>query len=83
MCGTPVVAFEMGVAPDLVFDDTTGYIAKLGDCNEFALGVDKILNFDGDSTLRIRNNCRKVALEKSSLKTVLGAYQKMFTESVI
>jgi glycosyltransferase involved in cell wall biosynthesis len=82
MCGTPVVAFEMGVAPDLVFDDTTGYIAKLGDCNEFALGVDKILNFHGDSTLRIRNNCRKVALEKSSLKTVLGAYQKMFTESV-
>jgi glycosyltransferase involved in cell wall biosynthesis len=83
MCGTPVVAFEMGVAPDLVIDDSTGYIAKLGDCSEFAMGVDKILNLDGDSTSRIRNNCRNVALEKSSLKTVISAYQKMFKESLI
>lgn len=38
-CGTPVVAFPVGVAPDIVLHRETGYIARYKDADDVAAGL--------------------------------------------
>ncbi len=46
MCGTPVVAFNTGGAPDLIESGITGYLAHLADTHDFALGILSLLETD-------------------------------------
>ena len=61
MCGTPVVAFDTGVAQDLVITSQTGYRAKLGDARDLARGIAHVLNRDAASQIALRNQCRSLA----------------------
>ena len=40
MCGTPAVAFNIGVAYDII-NDKTGYLAKYRDSEDFCKGIIK------------------------------------------
>lgn len=42
-CGTPVVGFDVGGIPDVV-SEKTGYLAKYKDSEDFARGINKVLN---------------------------------------
>jgi glycosyltransferase involved in cell wall biosynthesis len=66
MSGTPVVAFRMGVAEDLIEDGVTGAIAELGNVVEFAEGMRRILLWDAGRYAAARQRCRSLALEKCS-----------------
>ena len=66
MCGTPVVAFEMGVAVDLVHKGKTGYRAKLGDKNDLAQGINCVLNLTEEEHRQMSVNCRELALQNFS-----------------
>lgn len=44
LCGTPVVAFAQGGAPDLIETMKTGYLARLGDAGDLARGLHALLN---------------------------------------
>jgi len=63
MSGLPVVAFDMGVAFDLVVTGKTGYRGKLGDCDDFADGIKYILDLSYEEYSLMRRNCRQLALE--------------------
>lgn len=63
MCGTPVVSFEMGVAPDLVHTGVTGYRARLGDSEDLASGIRTILALSSEDAMIMSRNCRSVGLE--------------------
>jgi glycosyltransferase involved in cell wall biosynthesis len=43
LCGTPVVAFATGGAPDLVVTGQTGYLARLADSDDLARGIRHLL----------------------------------------
>jgi glycosyltransferase involved in cell wall biosynthesis len=43
MCGTPVVAFRSGVAPDLIKSDSIGYLANKFDSDDFSNGLKTFL----------------------------------------
>jgi glycosyltransferase involved in cell wall biosynthesis len=43
LCGTPVVAFDTGGAPDLVVSGGTGFLARLGDAAHLAHGLLQVL----------------------------------------
>lgn len=62
MCGTPVVAFEMGVALDLVSNGVTGYRAKLKDNNELAEGLKLILELKEQEYKIMSLKCREIGL---------------------
>ena len=64
MCGTPVVAFRMGVAPDLIEDGITGAIAEVGDVAQFAAGLCSVLLWSDAERAAARERCRTVALDK-------------------
>ena len=66
MSGTPVVAFRMGVAEDLIDDGASGAIAPLGDARAFAAGLQNVLLWDSAQRAAARARCRAVALAKCS-----------------
>ncbi|MEX2141313.1 MAG: glycosyltransferase [Pirellulales bacterium] len=43
LCGTPVVAFHAGGAPDLVVSGLTGYLARVNDAADLAQGIVQVL----------------------------------------
>ena len=77
MCGTPVVAFEMGVARDLIETARTGYVARLEDYRDFASGLQSLLELSEDKAARMSAQCRTIALEKSSMNAQIGRFTKV------
>ena len=67
MCGTPVVAFKMGVAEDLIETDVTGMIVPLGKVPEFSAALAQVLQWDEPQRSRARGNCRRVALQRCAV----------------
>lgn len=65
-CGTPLVAFEMGAALDILRGHNTGYCAKLRDSRDLAKGILTILRLDVDSYINMKKCCREVAKEFNS-----------------
>ncbi len=51
MCGTPVVAFNAGGAPDLIESGKTGYLATFADTNDFASGILALLEADNEQAI--------------------------------
>ncbi|MBK9316642.1 MAG: glycosyltransferase [Acidobacteria bacterium] len=46
LCGTPVAAFDTGIAPDIIETGKTGYLATLGDFDDLASGIHMLLTAD-------------------------------------
>lgn len=68
MSGTPVVAFEMGVALDIVKTGETGYLAKWNDSDDMANGINLLLDMPTDKFIQMRRNCRELAEKMYSRK---------------
>lgn len=78
LCGTPVVAFEMGVALDLIVNAKTGYIAKLFDSRDLANGISQILKFDCEKTERMKKSCRQIGLKATTLEIQIKTIEGYF-----
>ena len=63
MCGTPVVAFPVGVSVELVQIRKTGYQAKYGDSADLARGIDAILSLPQNEWKEMSANCRKLGVD--------------------
>ena len=66
MSGTPVVAFAMGVALDIVKTGETGYLAKWNDAEDLAKGIDYLLDVPQKEFAKMRVYCRTLALQQYS-----------------
>ncbi|MBE0637792.1 MAG: glycosyltransferase [Bacteroidales bacterium] len=66
MTGTPVVAFEMGVALDLVITVETGYRAKLKDTDDMVEGIRQILELNENEYITMKSKCRNLGLRLCS-----------------
>lgn len=60
MTGTPVVAFDTGIASELV-SNRTGYLARLYDSDDLEAGVRKILLLSNNAYADVCANCRSIA----------------------
>lgn len=76
MCGTPVVAFKMGLALDVIQGKGSGYCAEVGNTLDFVEGIKKYL-FEEDRVM-VSNRCREVALATSSYEAYLKLIDKAF-----
>ncbi len=65
MCGTPVVAFNIGTALDVVVKET-GYLAKYKDTDDFASGILKLLAMSLEEKEKMSQKCREIALQTCS-----------------
>ena len=79
-CGTPVVAFEIGTALDMVLGHNTGYCAKLRDSKDFAKGILGLFNATPEEYAAVCGACRDIALERTTeesfVQNFLSVYRK-------
>ena len=68
MTGTPVVAFDMGVAPDLVITKETGYRARLMDAKDLSKGLSYVLGLQKQEYYEMCQKCRETALNQYSVQ---------------
>lgn len=66
MCGTPVVAFPVGVSTLLVESGTTGYLAEYGKAEDLARGIDAICDMSKEEYTNMVQTCRKIGVEKGT-----------------
>jgi glycosyltransferase involved in cell wall biosynthesis len=76
-CGTPVVGFDTGGIPDMVRPGVTGYLAKVGDVQELAAAISRVL----DDPLQARimgQNCREIAEQEYALQVQAQNYRTLY-----
>lgn len=72
--GTPVVSFNMGVAPDLVINGETGYVAELKNSKDLAFGIKKIVSVKDDEYSKIKMKCRELGMKLTSSKKQIESF---------
>jgi glycosyltransferase involved in cell wall biosynthesis len=80
LCGTPVVAFDAGGAPDLISSGRTGYLARLGDSADLAHGIDKI--FASPDRIELGEEAAQAARQLHEPKSVVRRYAALVEELV-
>ncbi len=81
-CGTPVVAFNIGVAPDVLVKDETGYIAKLLDADDLSRGIEFILSQDKSLATSMSRACRALAESRFSSGVQARAFRDLIEDSL-
>lgn len=79
-CGTPVVAFNMGVAPEVIEQKQTGYIAKLGDVKDFSCGIRFFYDLDKKQREAISLKCRNTTTGSGSTQTFITSFEQLYAE---
>ena len=78
LCGTPVVSFDMGVAPDLVHTGRTGYRARLKDSADLAVGLYQLMEMNEVRTRVMRTECRALGLALCHPDVQVSAFMALF-----
>jgi glycosyltransferase involved in cell wall biosynthesis len=78
LCGTPVVAFNMGIAPDLIRSEENGYIAQIGDVRDFVRGLEWVLT---NSSIAGKQAAEWAAVQHSPDR-IVRAYENLVAELV-
>jgi glycosyltransferase involved in cell wall biosynthesis len=74
MCGTPAVAFEMGVASDLIVNYKNGFVADLKSSDSLKTGLEYLLNLNSPNFSLVSENARLIALESSSIHAQINGF---------
>jgi glycosyltransferase involved in cell wall biosynthesis len=76
MCGTPVVAFNSGGAPDLIVAGKTGRLCRLANAQDLAHEIGVLLEMSDLGSLRV--NATVAATSKHSLPVVVQQYLALY-----
>ncbi len=78
LCGTPVVAFAMGVAPDLVITGQTGYCAELKSSEDLARGIRYVLDLPAHEAQSMSEACRRLGADLCHPKVQVESFMRLF-----
>lgn len=70
-CGTPVVAFDRGAAPEIIVHGTTGFVVPADDLDAFCAAVERCPEL-------IPGDCRTHAVERFSVRRMVADYQRVY-----
>lgn len=76
-CGTPVVAFEMGVASNMVINGYNGFKAELKNSEQLAEGLEKVLTLTDEDFKQFSDNAVLQVEQFSSQKTVVEVLNEL------
>jgi len=80
-CGTPAITFDVGGCGEVVRHLETGYLARAGDYDDFAAGVELMLK---DALLyeKVKAGCRGYAVERYSSDKVAERHAELYRRIV-
>jgi glycosyltransferase involved in cell wall biosynthesis len=80
LCGTPVVAFNMGTACDII-NSNTGYIAKYRNSEDFCNGIISLIDKSKEELGFMSKECRNQSLKKYSYKVFRDEMVRVYEEA--
>ncbi len=80
MCGTPVVAFNVGVAQDLVITGETGYKVMEVDSSKLAEGINAIASLSSANLADLSTSCRNFAERKFGQKAYMTVIKSLVNQ---
>lgn len=80
MCGTPVVAFEMGVALDLVKTGKTGYLAMWNNADDLAHGINYMMDISEKELNAMKKTCRTLSLKTHSSDALSALFNTILNQ---
>lgn len=75
-CSTPVIAFEIGSALDVVKDKGTGYCVPLKDIEAFGKSIDRVFRMPKEEYHEMQRTCRDIAEQMHSYKSFIDNIEK-------
>jgi glycosyltransferase involved in cell wall biosynthesis len=70
-CGTPVVAFDIGAAREVIADGTTGFVVPSGDLDAFCSAVERTKEL-------IPQECRTHVVRHFSVRRMVADYERVY-----
>ena len=77
LSGTPVLAFKMGVAIDLVVNNDTGYLAELGNSASLCNYLIQFINLSLSEKELMRERCRSLGLVATTKKNQIDSFSNL------
>lgn len=77
-CGLPVVAFPVGIIPEVIIHKKNGYIARHKDADDLIKGVEYIMSLSDSTLLNISSDLTKEIKKNFSLDKMTGEYLKLY-----
>jgi len=78
-CGTPVMAFAVGGAVDVIKDGKSGYLVQPYNTDDFSSKINEVLA-DGDTLTKMSIYCSKFGKENFSIERQAKTYLELFKE---
>jgi len=76
-CGTPCVAFDVGGCSEIITHNHTGYLARPGDAEDLALGIQVLLS-DEQLSQEVAQACRSKADQFFNVDRQAGEYLQLY-----
>ncbi len=80
MCKVPIVAYKVGVSPDLIRSEQSGYIAERNDINDFCSGIIHCLLLEEQ---KVQSNETEELRMMCTVKCQVDQYQVLFNDSIL
>ena len=78
LSGTPVVAFNIGVAPEVIIHKETGYIAQLADTKDFSNGISYIYNLNVKERQSMSEKCRSSIIKTRNPERFINKFEELY-----
>ena len=79
-CGTPVIAYNNGLASEIIQEGRTGFLVQPNDINGLVKAMQTLNSMPKDEYEEMRSDCRRYAEENLSLSKMTNRYIETYQE---
>ena len=82
LCGTPAVAYAIGLAKDAIINNVTGFIVPPVDVDKFADSIKRVVQMPAEQYDLLSRQCHSMAIELFNEKRERQEYEQLFDELI-